>query len=55
MFILRILVVIFLLLLGVFLIVGLGGVFWINFFLIIFGFYIVGIVYVIWVIVKYDN
>ena len=47
--ILRILAAIFLPPLGVFLTVGLGGAFWINLLLTIFGFYIGGIVHAIWV------
>ena len=57
--ILRILAVIFLPPLGpplgVFLTVGLGGAFWINLLLTIFGFYIADIVHAIWVIAKHDN
>ena len=50
--ILRILAAIFLPPLGVFLTVGLGGAFWINLLLTIFGFYILGIVHAVWVIAK---
>ena len=53
--ILRIIAAIFLPPLGVFLTVGLGGAFWINLLLTIFGFYIAGIVHAIWVIAKHDN
>jgi uncharacterized membrane protein YqaE (UPF0057 family) len=50
----RILAAIFLPPLGVFLTVGLGGAFWINILLTIFGF-IPGIVHAIWVIAKHDK
>ncbi len=53
--ILRILAAIFLPPLGVFLTVGLGGPFWINLLLTIFGFYIGGIIHAVWVIAKNDN
>jgi len=51
----RILAAIFLPPLGVFLTVGLGGAFWINLLLTIFGFYIGGIVHAVWVIAKHDQ
>ncbi|NJM67314.1 MAG: YqaE/Pmp3 family membrane protein [Acaryochloris sp. RU_4_1] len=38
--------------LGVFLQVGLGTDFWINVLLTIFGFYILGIIHAVWVIVR---
>jgi uncharacterized membrane protein YqaE (UPF0057 family) len=53
--IIRILAAIFLPPLGVFLTVGLGGAFWINLLLTIFGFYIGGIVHAVWVIAKHDK
>jgi len=52
--ILRILAAVFLPPLGVFLTVGLGGAFWINILLTVFGFYILGIVHAIWVIAKHN-
>ena len=51
----RILAAIFLPPLGVFLTVGIGGAFWINILLTIFGFYILGIIHAIWVIAKHDQ
>lgn len=51
----RIVAAIFLPPLGVFLTVGLGGAFWINLLLTIFGFYIGGIIHAVWVIAKHDK
>jgi len=52
--IIPILAAIFLPPLGVFLTVGLGGAFWINLLLTLFGF-VPGIVHAIWVIAKHDK
>ena len=41
--------------LGVFLTVGLGGAFWLNLLLTIFGFYIGGVIHAVWVIAKNDQ
>ncbi|MEY3868470.1 MAG: YqaE/Pmp3 family membrane protein [Microcoleaceae cyanobacterium] len=51
--IIRIIAAIFLPPLGVFLTVGIGGPFWINILLTLFG-WVPGIVHAVWVIAKHD-
>ena len=51
--VIRIIAAIFLPPLGVFLTVGIGGAFWINILLTLFGF-LPGIIHAVWVIAKHD-
>lgn len=52
--ILRIILAILLPPLGVFLTVGVGGAFWLNLLLTLFG-YLPGIIHAVWVIAKHDQ